>query len=141
MLESVEVMGGPRRSLRREVDVPCHLMSDLWDGAVAHRARDLSHQGVWLDSDFPLGEGERVVIRFRPPKSEDDLYVSGRVARTRLTRRVGDAERSGMAIEFQGVRPKELFYLRKSLRGLPPPVPKALSQSSELLWIEGHELG
>lgn len=141
MLESVEVMGGPRRSLRREVDIHCHLMSDLWDGTVAHRARDLSHQGVWLDSDFPLGEGDQVVMRFRPPSSKGDLYIKGRVARTRIRRRVGDADRSGMAIEFEGVRPKELFGLRRSLRGLPPPVPKAISQSSERVWIEGHELG
>ena len=140
MLEPVEVLAGPRRSLRREVELDCHVMSDLWDGTVPHPIRDLCEEGMWLDSDLPLDEGERVVVRFDLPKERRTIYAAGRVARSRLRRRDGDVERSGMALELLNLRPEERDVLARSIHGLPPPVP-LYREPFELVWIEGCELG
>jgi len=140
MLEPVEVLAGPRRSLRREIECDCHLMSDLWDGAVRHPMRELSDEGMWIESDLPLQEGEAVVVRFDLPRERRTIYASGRVARARLRRRRQDRERSGMAIELTNLRAEERASIARSIAGMPPPVPMH-SEPLEWVWIEGHELG
>jgi hypothetical protein len=139
MLQSVEVLPGARRALRRAVQLDCQVLSELWDEPVPHRVTDLSPQGMWIETPFPLERGSRLVVAFTPPRWRRDreLVASAVVQRVIVGRREGEHLSPGMGVVFDDLRRHELDELKATLRGLPPPLPRATPTGRhELIWID-----
>lgn len=140
MLQSVEILPGARRALRRAVHVECDVVSRWWDEPVPHLATDLSPQGIWLESALPLELGDEVVLAFRPPRWPKgcEVMVFGAVRRVDLRRRASDPRRAGMGIEFLDLAVGDEGELTASLRGLPPPLPRRRRARSrrEQIWVD-----
>ncbi|MCA9602047.1 MAG: PilZ domain-containing protein [Polyangiales bacterium] len=139
MLETVEVLAGSRRSLRRAIDVECDVLSQYWDEPVSLLALDLSVGGMWLDAELPLDVGDSLRLRFHPPrwKSGRPLIVNAEVRRVDLQRRRFGAPAAGMGIAFTDLNPWERDALRLALEGIPPPLPFAdETKRTDLIWVE-----
>ena len=106
-----------RRAERREVDISCDVVAGDWDEPLSHRATDLSPYGIWLRTALPLQIGHRLVISFRPPKSDRELNVFAEVRRVEKRESIG--ERSGMGLQFMDLSNDERVALHKCLRHLP----------------------
>lgn len=109
-----------RRGVRRGVDLDCALLSELWDEPVPHRITDISEQGLWIATDFPLEVGTEVSVSIHPPDWARPLYVSGEVRRVDLRRRASDPRSAGMGIAFQTLRPDDRRRLSQALREAKP---------------------
>ncbi len=107
-----------RRAVRRLVDLECEVYSELWGEAIAHRASDVSEDGLWIQTDLLLEIGSRVTLTFYPPDWEEPLYVAGCVQRVELQRRPGEGSAVGMGIAFEALRGDERRRLTQSMRGL-----------------------
>jgi hypothetical protein len=117
-----------RSSLRRAVSLDCDVRSKLWDGPAPHRVRDLSPEGLWLDSDLPLATGDALVLVFRPPRWPRHLHpvsALAQVVRVGRGRRRHQPDPGGMGLRFVDLRPSDRHLLTHLLRGLPPPLPRA----------------
>lgn len=137
-----------RRALRRAVSLDCQVISDDWEGPVPHLATNLSPDGIWLTTMYPLHVGSEVVLSFSPPGSEDELLVYGGVRRVEIKRRQSDPPSAGMGIAFDYLSRTDTELLRDRLVGLPPPLPsrkkartprgqmRAADPSAELLWVD-----
>ena len=136
MLELVEVL--PRRSVRRAVDWSCELVCDLWDEPVPHRVVDVSDRGLFIETPFPLEAGSEVILELQPPRQKQPIYALGAVRQARLCRRRGERQVTGMGIEFVDLGRRYRRRLRRSVRGLPPPLPKTSPRRppTELVWID-----
>jgi hypothetical protein len=115
-----------RRSLRRHVGVMCSIASQLWDGTVEFAASDVSHEGLWIDTPYPLELGDEVVLSFVPPGASyhDDVWAIAEVARVGLwdTNRV--PWEAGMALSFTYFSALDRRFLEQSLQGRPPRLPR-----------------
>ena len=107
-----------RRAVRRLVDLECAVYSELWGEAIAHRATDLSEEGLWIQTDLLFELGTEVTLTFYPPDWEEPLYVAGRVQRVELQPRPGDGRAVGMGIQFEALRTDERRRLTRSMRCL-----------------------
>jgi hypothetical protein len=114
---------GPRRALRRAVEIPCEVVSRYLDEPLLYWATDLSPHGIWLETGLPMQLGEVAVVAFRPmvwwPGRE--LMVFARVVRAVRARH--DAL-GGMGLEFIDLDGNETRALSAWLRGRPPPLPR-----------------
>ncbi|MEM9071298.1 MAG: PilZ domain-containing protein [Myxococcota bacterium] len=137
MLEPVEVFVQRRQSTRRAVDLICEVVSDLWDEPVAHRVRDLSPQGLFLDTPLPVDPGTELVLELIPPGCDEPLYLFGSVRRVEMRRRADEERGGGLGIELLDTPWDVQELLREALRGLPPPLPKGLPPTEpEMVWVE-----
>jgi len=141
MLHPVEILPGRRRAVRRAVHVDCEVVSRFWDDSIPHLATDLTPDGIWIESMYPLEVGEDVVLTFRPPRWEESRAVTcfGTVRRVELRRRTSDPRASGMGIEFLDISDADQSELMRSLRGLPPPLPASAERQrarEELVWLD-----
>ncbi|NOY93586.1 MAG: PilZ domain-containing protein [Deltaproteobacteria bacterium] len=151
MLESVDILaGGGRADLRRGVDLECQVVSDLWEGTLPHRAKNLSATGIYLESDFPLHVGHEVVLSFEPPRGGGELLVYGEVRRVEMRRRDYEpfGRGGGMGVAFDYLSESERERLMASLEGLPPPLParpqtpagcmrpRPMQRARELVWVD-----
>jgi Tfp pilus assembly protein PilZ len=148
MLQPIEVLAGPRSALRRAVDIQCDVVSDFWDEPLAHKAVNLSPQGIWLETDYPLHVGTEVVLSFEPPRAERRVLVYGDVRRVAFKRRASEKKGAGMAISFDYLSRRDTTMLEELLRGLPPPIPprrrprvpsrrmRAPEPRTEMVWVD-----
>lgn len=142
MLQSIEVLeGGPRKALRRGVEVECDVYSDWWDDGVALDARDLSPDGMWLQSSLNLRPGDRVRVTFRPPnwRGGVPIVADGVVRRVDHLKNKRWGKSSGMGVEFVGLEPWEREALGEALTGLPPALPQtplADQFREQLFWVD-----
>jgi Tfp pilus assembly protein PilZ len=107
-----------RRAVRRIVDLECDVYCELWGEAIAHRATDVSEDGLWIQTELLLEVGTEVSLTFHPPDWDEPLYVAGRVQRVDLQPRPGAGRAVGMGIEFQALRTDERRRLTQSMRCL-----------------------
>ncbi|UCH29978.1 MAG: PilZ domain-containing protein [Myxococcales bacterium] len=107
-----------RRAVRRLVDLECDVYSELWGEAIAHRATDVSEDGLWIQTELLLELGTEVTLTFYPPDWEEPLCVAGRVQRVQLRARPGDGSAVGMGIAFETLRNDERRRLTRSMRCL-----------------------
>lgn len=137
MLQSVEVLPGARRALRRAVSLDCRVVSDLWDEPVPQVATDLSPYGMWLRTEYPLEPGSEVVVAFTPPGEPRDreVLLFGTVRRAALGRRRSDPGGAGMGVAFEYLDEETVAQLCGKLRGLPPPLPRSKPRR-ELVWVD-----
>ena len=106
-----------RRARRRRIDLPCEVISPVWDEPVKHQLVDISPYGVWLKTSFPRPIGERVVLSFASPHGKE-LTVFAEVTRS-VKRRPGGERHSGMGLEFVDISRGDRIALHRALRALP----------------------
>jgi hypothetical protein len=154
MLESSS--SSRRQVVRRAVQLPCAVRSELWDGAAPFLATDLSPSGLRLCSPLALPEGQDVVVTFTPPRWPVDVgpvNALARVTHVELPRRKSDSQQPGMGLSFVHVDPASSALLELVLRGLPPPLPASIREGEParvrvvapterelVLWHDGLEL-
>jgi hypothetical protein len=115
-----------RRSLRRHVGVICSVASQLWDGTVEFAASDISHEGLWIDTPYPLELGEEVVLSFVPPgaRYHEDVWAVAAVARVGLWDTSSVPWEAGMGLSFTYFSAIDRRFLAHSLIGRPPRLPR-----------------
>ncbi|MBW2523003.1 MAG: PilZ domain-containing protein [Deltaproteobacteria bacterium] len=116
----------PRRGERKSVDIECEVIRTDTDEPIFCRGTDLSHSGIWLQTEELLRPGEQLVITFRPPDwpSPFSITVFGQVARVSPGRRVSDRGLTGMGVEFADLSEAEREALDACIQGLPAPEPQ-----------------
>jgi Tfp pilus assembly protein PilZ len=106
-----------RRAQRRQLEMPCEVITPDWDEPVPHQMTDISPYGVWVKTSFPRSIGERIVLCFTGPHGQD-LTVFAEVARR--TRHRADRRRCrGMGLEFVDITARERVALHRALRRMP----------------------
>jgi len=70
----------------------------------------------------PVLTGEPLVVAFRLPRSDYWFESVAHVARVLHGRRPGDLGRC-FGVEFEALEPDVQVFLRRALRGVPPPLP------------------
>ncbi len=102
-----------RRARRRQVDLPCEVITRDQDEPVLHQLVDISPYGVWLKTSFPRPVGERLVLSFMAPHGEE-LTVFAEVTRT--VRGAPERRGSGMGLEFVDIRHRERIAMHRALK-------------------------
>lgn len=123
MLERIEVLGGGRKELRRDVRLVCSLESDYWDESIPHRLVDLSPSGGFIETQLPLAPDEELEVRFHPPRSRALYWLRARVVRSSFGRRCAKRDIAGMGVEFLDLSPGDRAALASQLVGIPPRIP------------------
>lgn len=129
-----EVVSSTRRSVRRSVSLPCEVLSV--EGSLAReRVLDLSSRGARVTARSKVRVDEPIVVSFRPPRLSASLDVLARVAHaeSRISREFGDIDFVGL--EFVDLAASARRDLERSLRGLPPPLPR-VRRESKLVWLD-----
>lgn len=99
-----------RTSTRFEVDLPCAFQAHAPAGeAIDTRVTNLSVGGAFVRS-ARLPMGQRVHVSFRVPTIESAISI-GAVVRW--------ATDDGVGVQFDGLRPKDVWALSKYLESLP----------------------
>ena len=107
-----------RGAVRRLVDFPCGVFSDVWGEVIEHRVTDVSEGGLWIETDLLLEVGSEVTLTFYPPDWDEPLCVAGRVQRVELERSGSGETSVGMGIAFEALRGDERRQLTQSMRCL-----------------------
>lgn len=104
----------PRFSLR----FPCQVVRERDFRLVGHLFSDVSERGLRIEAAAPCLTGERVLVSFRAPFSNEWIDTDGIVARVVHGRRPGDLRR-GYGVAFTSMAPAARRLLGEGLRGLP----------------------
>jgi hypothetical protein len=116
-----------RRIVRRAVRVECQVVRERDFRLLGSRGVDLSPMGMLVmgggASDAKVLTGEPVVVSFRMPLSAYWFDAEATVARVIHGRRPGDTGRS-FGLAFEPLEHDAVAFLRRALRGVPPPLPK-----------------
>jgi hypothetical protein len=118
-------LGSRRRSLRRAIGLECSVACDLWDGSLPLFATDVSHEGLWVDTPYPLEEGDEVVVSFAPPGAapSEDVWAIAEVARVGGLEPQAAVLAPGMGLSFTYLNAVDRRFLIDSLVGHPPRLP------------------
>jgi hypothetical protein len=111
-----------RRVLRRSVRVDCQVVRERDFRLIGSRGVDLSPQGMLVMAQERVLTGEPVIVAFRLPRSAFWFDAEATVARVVHGRRPGDLGRC-FALSFETLEPDAQAFLRRALRGVPPPLP------------------
>lgn len=136
MLQPVEIFPTARDTVRRGVSIESTIVASRWDQARVHRVLDLSDQGMRVAAGTRLEVGEDVLVSFVPPGwwLLGELEVFARVKRS--TERQ-DGRPATMGLEFLDLPRGARAELRRSLRGVPPPIPTVKRRSErQLVWVD-----
>ena len=134
MLQTVEVLPGSRRELRRAVSLEASLISESWRDPRRHRVLDLSPDGMCLAAGTRLPLQERVVVSFTPPGwwVLDELTLFAEVRRSEARTH----ERPAMlGLAFLDLPCGARDQLALAVRGMPPPLPRH-RPVQELVWVD-----
>ncbi len=111
-----------RRTIRRSLRVDCQVVRERDFKLIGSRGVDLSPMGMLVMAQERVLTGEPVVVSFRLPTSSWWFDAEATVARVVHGRRPGDLGRC-FALSFEAIEPDVQVYLRRALRGVPPPLP------------------
>ncbi|MFW6050195.1 MAG: PilZ domain-containing protein [Myxococcota bacterium] len=126
-----------RRRLRRAVSLPCRILADDWDEPVEYDVRDLSPDGMFVETSLPLEPGTEMYVALSPPGAE--VVVRAVVRRAELRRRRSEGRAAGMGIAFLGLPEDDTEALARALRGTPPPLPtgpRPAPRQVTTVWID-----
>ena len=117
------VLAHQRRVTRRQIRVDCQVVRERDFKLIGSRGVDLSPRGMLVMAQERVLTGEPVVVSFRLPRSPCRFDAEATVARVVHGRRPGDLGRC-FGIHFDSIDDDAQAFLRRALRGLPPPLPK-----------------
>jgi len=112
-----------RRVVRRAMRVECQVVRERDFRLLGSRALDLSPLGMLVLAQENVLTGEPVVVSFRVALSSWWFDAEATVARVIHGRRPGDLGRC-FALSFDSLEEDAKVFLRRALRGVPPPLPK-----------------
>lgn len=120
------VIAQRRSVLRRAVSVPAEVTSSPWTTMTEGTVTNLSEHGLWLRAETTFAVGESLCVSFRLPGSQQRVRASARVVRVAASCGCAlCAEVAGMGLRFSELPECEREALERSLRGLPPPLPRS----------------
>jgi len=111
-----------RRIVRRAMRVECQVVRERDFRLLGSRAVDLSPQGMQVMAQERVLTGEPVIVSFRLPLSTYWFDAEATVARVVHGRRPGDLGRC-FGLSFESLEEGAASFLRRALRGVPPPLP------------------
>ncbi len=108
--------------MRRAVRVDCQVVRERDFKLIGSRGVDLSPLGMLIMAQEPVLTGEPVVVTFRLPRSAWWFDAEATVSRVVHGRRPGDLGRC-FGVAFDSLETDARAFLRRALRGVPPPLP------------------
>ena len=111
-----------RRIVRRAMRVECQVVRERDFRLLGSRAVDLSPLGMLVMAQERVLTGEPVIVSFRLPLSLYWFDAEATVARVVHGRRPGDLGRC-FGLSFESLADDAASFLRRALRGVPPPLP------------------
>jgi len=93
---ALEVKPGDRRALRRLVRMPCDVLADVFDDAVAHVMTDLSPFGAWIDTTYPLDPNAELLVSLTPPGRAEGEADAGKCAHSTWCSTVSSGRRGAL---------------------------------------------
>jgi hypothetical protein len=111
-----------RRIVRRAMRVECQVVREHDFRLLGSRAVDLSPMGMQVMAQERVLTGEPVIVSFRLPLSSWWFDTEATVARVVHGRRPGDVGRC-FGLSFETLEADVSAFLRRALRGVPPPLP------------------
>jgi hypothetical protein len=111
-----------RRIVRRAMRVECQVVRERDFRLLGSRAVDLSPMGMQVMAQERVLTGEPVIVSFRLPLSSWWFDAEATVARVVHGRRPGDLGRC-FGLAFESLEEDVATFLRRALRGVPPPLP------------------
>jgi uncharacterized protein (TIGR02266 family) len=82
-----------------------------YEGALqAGQSRNLSLQGMFLETDLPLPYGARIELSFRVPTQREPIEVAAQV---RWSAAADDPGGRGVGLRFEGLRARDVWALNK----------------------------
>jgi hypothetical protein len=127
----MKMSANDRMELRKNYGKVVEVISNHWDEPVEYLCSNLSPRGTFLKTNFPLCQGETILVSFRLPGIKDEFNLFGEVSRVDMSRRRSEWGTCGMGIDFKGVASKERLLIRQGLRRTPPPLPFHLRLKAE----------
>ena len=122
---AMETQSPGRKKVRRAVDLPCDVVSRHVDQPLLYWATDLTSDGIWLQTPFPMRPGDEVVVCIHPavwwPSRE--LILFAEVVRSHCAGDTG-LQGDGMGLRFTDITGHEQRALDSWLRGRPPRLPR-----------------
>ncbi len=114
-----------RNKMRRSVEIPCDIVTRHIDKPLLYWATDLSSDGVWLETRFPMQTGENLVVCIKPPVwwPSRELMLFAEVVRSSSVVARSEQE-CGMGLVFTDITRHEQRALDGWLRGRPPRLPR-----------------
>lgn len=112
----------PRRSSRHSVRLTCQVVRERDFQLVADRIVNLSATGLMVMPADPALTGERLIVSFQLPCSDQWIDAEAIVARVVHGRRPGEYTR-GLALELENIEGIAPQLLQKALRFSPPSPP------------------
>ena len=108
------------------------MICDLWDEPVSHRTRDLSAEGLYIETELPLEVGTEVVLELSV--ALDTHFVIGCVRRVDLGE---DGGRAGMGIELLDIDEGLRASIERALARKPPALPRRrVPIEKKFLWVD-----
>lgn len=116
-----------RREIRRAVGLACTVVRESDFRVIAHRALDVSPDGMLVATDKDLAIGENVIVSFQATQLGLWFDTEATVARIVRGRRFGDRG-AGVGLSFSTLERVKRFILRGHLRRVPPPLPRRMQR-------------
>jgi hypothetical protein len=111
-----------RRIVRRAMRVECQVVRERDFRLLGSHAVDLSPMGMQVMAQERVLTGEPVLVAFRLPLTSWWFDAEATVARVVHGRRPGDTGRC-FGLSFETLGEDVAAFLRRALRGVPPPLP------------------
>jgi hypothetical protein len=108
------------------VGFECGVLCNLWQGSIEMQGTDLSNEGLWLETPYPLELGDELVVTFSPPGARpgQEIWATAEVARVGLWRRRTDPWPVGMGLSFTYCSFSDQRFLARLLLHRPPRLPR-----------------
>ncbi len=116
------VPAAQRRALRRSLYLECQVVREHDFRLIGEEAFDVSQDGMLITTSERVLTGEELLVTFRLPNHSMWFDTDATVARVVHGRRPYDPGRC-LGISFGSLDRAARWFLRSSLRGLPPPLP------------------
>ncbi|MCB9667173.1 MAG: PilZ domain-containing protein [Myxococcales bacterium] len=122
-MSAIIVPAAHRHTMRRQVRVPCQVVSDQHFELLGESTLDLSLEGMKVLTRTHVNVGEKVIVSFKAPIGGLWFDAEGEVVRAVHGYRAQDQGRE-FALRFSYFERVSKTLLASRLCGFPPPLPK-----------------